>query len=100
MIEGDDEVSGIYLPSFLWEDGMVDHAYEGLRAMCSVAFNCIALDQFGVWSAFLGETEPECLLACSRFNWTGSACFMLSGHTVQIFWVSSIGLRAYCILSG
>lgn len=47
-----------------------------------------------------GETKPECLLACFRFNWTGFACFMLSGHTVQIFRVSSIGLRAYCILSG
>lgn len=45
MIEGDDKVSGIYPPFFfLREDGMVDHAYEGLRAMCSVAFNCIALD--------------------------------------------------------
>jgi hypothetical protein len=70
---------------------MVDHAYEGLRAMCSVDFNCIALDQFGVRSAFffLGETKPECLLACFRFDLTGSACLMLSGHTVQI-----LGLRA------
>lgn len=60
--------------------------------MCSVAFNCIALDQFGVRSAFFisRETQPECLLACSRFNWTGSACFMLSGHTVYKY----LGFRA------
>lgn len=44
MIEGDDKVSGIDLPFFLREDGMVDRAYDGLRAMCSVAFNCIALE--------------------------------------------------------
>lgn len=56
--------------------------------------------EFGLLFYISGETKPECLLACSWFNWTGSARFMLSGHTVQIFRVSSIGLRAYCILSG
>lgn len=43
---------------------MVDHAYEGLRAMCSVDFNCIALDLFGVRSAFSGKrNQNACLLA-------------------------------------
>lgn len=78
---------------------MLDRAYEGLRATCSVVF--IALFWISLESGLLsGETKPECLVACSRSNWTGSACFMLSGHFVQIFWVLSIGLRAFCILPG
>lgn len=43
---------------------MVDHTYEGLRAMCFVAFNCIAFGQ--VWSSvcfFSRRKEPR-MLAC------------------------------------
>jgi hypothetical protein len=85
---------------------MVDHAYEGLCAMCSADFNCIA---FGlVWSLvcflFIREIKPECLLAfllaCFGFSLPGSTCLMLTGHTVQIFWLRALVCVHTAFLSG
>lgn len=75
---------------------MLTKVYARCALWILIALLWISLE-FGL--LFKGN-ETRMLAPCSWFNWTGSACFMLSGHPVQMFWVSSIGLRAYCILSG
>lgn len=82
---------------------MVDHAYEGLRAMCSVASIALLWISLEFGLLLPGETKPECLLALDLIGRAqpGPCCpdtlYKYLGFEHRF---ASIGLRAYCILSG